>query len=126
MLTALAVLPIQTRRSRGSSRRLNRVNVSGVYSSTPNPPEVLWTLSRSVPPLSPLVLGIRPANQRIAIIITAAGTATNRARTQMFTDFVDECRAGSKAGNKGGRGSLMINKSNPAVVDAVKEVAVTA
>ena len=73
------------------------------------------------------MLGFRPANQRIAlIIITATATATNRARTQMFTDFVDECRAGSKAGNKGGRGSLMINKSNPAVVDAVKEVAVTA
>jgi hypothetical protein len=44
----------------------------------------------------------------------------------MFTDFVDECRAGSKAGNKGGRGSLMVNKSDSAVVDAVKEVAVTA
>lgn len=45
---------------------------------------------------------------------------------QMFTDFVDECHAGSKSGNKGGKASLMINKSDSAVVDAVKEVAVTA
>ena len=40
----------------------------------------------------------------------------------MFTDFVDECRAGAK----GGKSSLMINKTNSSVVDAVKEVAVNA
>ena len=46
---------------------------------------------------------------------------------QMFTDFVDECRAGSKNGNKGAvRSSLMINKTKSSVVDAVKQIAVNA
>jgi hypothetical protein len=48
----------------------------------------------------------------------------------MFTDFVDECRAGVAARKGGYRlgatSSLMINHTSPNVVEEVKRVAVAA